>query len=76
MTVGGGGIDATVIDEWLRGDINAAGRRWRERNPERVLWFDTDNLHYRVDIDTPQDIEQFAARTNRKLCWPDPPGSP
>ncbi len=67
-------IDAIVMDEWLRGDINAAGRRWREKNPERVLWFDTDNVHYRVDIDTPQDIEQFAARTNRVLRWPEQNG--
>ena len=69
-------IDAKVMDEWLRGDINAAGRRWREKNPERVLWFDTDNVHYRVDIDTSQDIEQFAAQTHRVLRWPDPPDSP
>ena len=69
-------IRSALMNEWLRGDINAAGRRWREKNPERVLWFDTDNVHYRVDIDTSQDIEQFAAQTHRVLRWPDPPDSP
>ena len=66
-------IDAAVKDEWLQGDINAAGRHWRESNPERVHWFDTNNNNYRVDIDTPQDIERFAAKTSHSLRWPDQP---
>ena len=66
-------IDAAVKDEWLHGDINAAGRHWRKSNPERVHWFDTDNIHYRIDIDTPQDIERLAANTSHSLRWPDQP---
>lgn len=64
-------VDFALKDEWLRGDINMTGRSWRESNPERVHWFDTDNVHYRIDIDTPQDIERFAARSNHTLRWPE-----
>ena len=64
-------IDFALRDEWLHGEITVAGRHWRESNPERVHWFDTDNIHYRVDIDTPQDIERFAAQSNHSLRWPD-----
>ena len=38
-----------------------ACRKWRLAHPERVRWFDTDNRRYRVDIDTPEDLERFAA---------------
>jgi molybdenum cofactor cytidylyltransferase len=63
-------FEATLRDEWLAGDVNAACRRWREANPERVRWFDTDNSRYRVDIDTEQDLAQFTARTGHTLRWP------
>ena len=64
-------IDSAVRTEWLEGDIDLAGRRWRETNPERVHWFDTNNANYRVDIDTSEDIERFVAQTERRLRWPD-----
>ena len=37
-----------------------ACRRWRQAHPERVRWLDTDNRRYRIDIDTPEDLERFA----------------
>jgi molybdenum cofactor cytidylyltransferase len=63
-------FDIALRDEWLAGDANAACRRWRESNPERVRWFDTDNTRYRVDIDTPEDLLQFTERTGHTLRWP------
>ena len=39
-------------------------------HPERVHWFDTDNRRYRIDIDTPEDLERFAASTGHTLQWP------
>ena len=45
----------------------ASGAR---QHPERVRWFDTDNRRYRVDIDTPEDLERFAASTGHTLSWP------
>ena len=63
-------FDAALRDEWLRGDSNLMGRQWREAHPQRVQWFDSDNSHFRVDIDTAQDIKAFAQRTGRELRWP------
>ena len=63
-------FEAELREQWLAGDVDAACRRWRETHPERVLWFDTDNQRYRTDIDTPEDIEAFAATTGHRLVWP------
>jgi molybdenum cofactor cytidylyltransferase len=35
-----------------------------------VRWFETDNRRYRVDIDSPEDLERFAERTGHVLRWP------
>ncbi|WP_213958515.1 MULTISPECIES: NTP transferase domain-containing protein [unclassified Variovorax] len=66
-------FDAALRDEWLAGDANLACRKWRQAHPERVRWFDTDNRRYRIDIDTPEDIERFAAATGHRLTWPASP---
>lgn len=63
-------FEAELRDQWLAGDANAACRRWREANPERVCWLDTDNQRYRVDIDTPEDLARFTERTGHALRWP------
>jgi molybdenum cofactor cytidylyltransferase len=65
-------FEAALRDEWLAGDVDAACRRWRQDNPNRVRWLDTDNRRYRIDIDTPADIERFAASTGHTLSWPAP----
>jgi molybdenum cofactor cytidylyltransferase len=64
-------IDAALREEWLAGDVNATGQRWRNANPTRVHWFDTSNHHYAIDIDTPEDLVRFAARTGLALRWPE-----
>jgi len=66
-------FDAALRDEWLAGAADLACRRWRQEHPQRVRWFDTDNRRYRIDIDTPQDIERFAASTGHVLNWPAAP---
>jgi molybdenum cofactor cytidylyltransferase len=63
-------FDAALRERWLAGDADLACRRWREQHPEDVRWFDTDNTRYRVDVDTPDDLETFAARTGHRLIWP------
>jgi molybdenum cofactor cytidylyltransferase len=65
-------FEAALRDEWLAGDVDAACRRWRQDNPNRVRWLDTDNRRYRIDIDTPADIERFADSTGHTLSWPAP----
>ncbi len=63
-------FDAALRDEWLAGTADLACRKWRETHPERVLWFDSDNRRYRIDIDTPEDLERFTASTGHTLTWP------
>jgi molybdenum cofactor cytidylyltransferase len=63
-------FEAALREDWLAGDANAACRRWREANPERVHWFDTENTRFRVDIDTPEDLLRFTERTGHALRWP------
>jgi len=63
-------FDAALRDEWLAGAADLACRRWREANPNRVRWLDTDNRRYHLDIDTPEDLERFAASTGHELKWP------
>jgi molybdenum cofactor cytidylyltransferase len=63
-------FDAALREEWLAGDANLACRQWRKTHPERVRWLDTDNARYRIDIDTPEDLERFAASTGHALTWP------
>ncbi|MDM0035583.1 nucleotidyltransferase family protein [Variovorax sp. J22P271] len=66
-------FEAALRDHWLAGDVNGACRRWREANPERVCWLDTDNQRFRVDIDTPEDLVRFTERTGHILRWPAAP---
>ena len=63
-------FDAALRDEWLAGESDAACRMWRAAHPERVRWFDTDNQHYTLDIDTAADVARFSARTGHTLQWP------
>lgn len=63
-------FDAALREQWLAGEADAACRQWRLAHPERVHWFDTDNRRYRLDIDTPQDLERFTAATGHVLSWP------
>jgi molybdenum cofactor cytidylyltransferase len=63
-------FDAALREAWLAGDVNAACRRWRDSHPEQVAWFDTDTTRFRVDIDTPEDLQRFTERTGHTLRWP------
>jgi molybdenum cofactor cytidylyltransferase len=68
-------FDAALRQQWLDGAANLACRQWRQANPGRVHWFDTDNRRYKLDIDTPEDLERFAASTGHVLSWRDSPAS-
>jgi molybdenum cofactor cytidylyltransferase len=63
-------FDAALRDEWLAGAADLECRRWRLAHPEQIRWLETDNGRYRIDIDTPEDIERFAATTGHALSWP------
>lgn len=61
---------AALREQWLSGAADLTCRKWRQAHPGRVHWFDTDNRRYRLDIDTPEDIERFTASTGHVLHWP------
>lgn len=63
-------FDAALREAWLDGGANLACRQWRQANPERVHWLDTDNRRYKLDIDTPEDLQRFEASTGHVLRWP------
>ncbi len=63
-------FDATLRDAWLAGGADLACRKWRSQHPDQVRWFDTDNRRYAMDVDTPEDLERFAAETGHRLVWP------
>ena len=59
-----------VRDAILTYDNTFGCKQWQIANPERVYRWQTTNGHYRIDIDTLDDIEIFAARTGLQLRWP------
>jgi len=61
---------AEVRDQILAGDANIGCRQWRNAHPEAVSHFDTDNRRFTLDVDTPEDIEDFERRTGHALRWP------
>ena len=56
-------LSARVRDQILAGDAQMSGKQWRAAHPEAVAWFVTDNRHFKVDVDTPEDIANFERDT-------------
>jgi CTP:molybdopterin cytidylyltransferase MocA len=63
-------FEATVRDEVLAGDGGSGVRQWLDAHPGRVARFATDNVHYREDVDAPEDIERIGRQHGCALCWP------
>jgi molybdenum cofactor cytidylyltransferase len=65
-----------VVFAWqARNDIladekNLGCRRYIDTHPELVCVFDTDNDHFVVDVDTPEDIEKVRKRLGLPLTIP------
>lgn len=64
-------LDASVGPEILRGDATYGARQWLDEHPDEVAWFDSDNLHYVVDVDFPEDLERIAQRHGCAMRWPE-----
>ena len=62
---------APVRDAILAGGPDFGCRQWQAGHPEAVMAFATDNPHYRLDIDTPEDLARFTRETGRALRWPE-----
>jgi molybdenum cofactor cytidylyltransferase len=63
-------FSAEVQQQILAGDASVGCRQWRAANPLAVSFFATDNLRYRVDVDTLDDIARFERETGHALRWP------
>lgn len=63
-------FSADVREQILAGDANVGCRQWRGAHPEAAAPFVTDNRRYKVDIDTPEDLERFERDTGHALRWP------
>jgi len=64
-------FDAALRDQWLAGDTEMTCRNWRLKYPDTVFWFEPDNDHFFLDIDSEQDINNFFATQARPLIWPE-----
>jgi CTP:molybdopterin cytidylyltransferase MocA len=63
-------LEPGVCREILRADADYGARHWMQSNPAQVRWFDCDNLHFRVDVDAPGDLERIAVLHGCSLRWP------
>lgn len=64
-----------MFSDAVRQDLLAAsgesgGRQWQQAHPSKVHRWATPNGHYRIDLDSPEDIRAFTLRTGRELLWP------
>ncbi len=48
------------------------GKEWRQLNPQQVHQWATPNPHYKVDMDTPQDIAALKTKYGVALTWDTP----
>jgi CTP:molybdopterin cytidylyltransferase MocA len=59
-----------VREQILLGSANVGCRQWQAANAQAVSPFVTDNRRYRVDVDTPEDLDAFTRDTGHVLRWP------
>jgi molybdenum cofactor cytidylyltransferase len=48
------------------------GKEWRQLNPQQVHQWPTSNPHYKVDMDTPEDIAALQTNYGVALTWDAP----
>ena len=63
-------MEASIARAILSGEVSYGCRHWIADHPDRISWFDTGNRHYVVDLDTPDDLEQFRDNFGHILSWP------
>lgn len=66
---------AAVRKQILADAPHVGCRQWQAAHADAVLAWRSDNRHYTLDIDTPDDLARFAHDTGRSLCWPVAPAS-
>lgn len=73
--VDGARANPAIFSAAVRGQILAGGpdvgcRQWQGAHPQAVQAWASDNRRYRVDIDTPEDLERVERETGQLLRWP------
>ena len=59
-----------VRQDLLQATGEWGGRQWQQAHAHRVYRWATANPHYRIDLDSPEDLQAFTLRTGRALQWP------
>jgi len=59
-----GGVMQAILHNPLSG-----GKEWRQQNPDQALAWPSPNVHYCVDMDTPEDIAKLAQEHGIDLTW-------
>jgi len=52
-------MSRTVVDDLLTSKPELSGKAWRERHPQRVHRWVSNNIAYCTDLDTPADIQRL-----------------
>lgn len=63
-------FSTAVREQILAGEAHVGCRQWQADNAAAVHAWENDNRRYRVDIDTPEDLQAFEASTGHVLRWP------
>jgi molybdenum cofactor cytidylyltransferase len=61
-----------VRQDLLQATGEWGGRQWQKAHANQVYRWATANQHYRIDLDSPEDLQAFTLRTGRALQWPAP----
>ncbi|MDP3522325.1 MAG: nucleotidyltransferase family protein [Hydrogenophaga sp.] len=59
-----------VARAMVAGGPDMGGQQWQAAHPAQVLRWATPNSHYRVDVDSMDDVAALAAQTGVFLRWP------
>jgi CTP:molybdopterin cytidylyltransferase MocA len=60
-----------VRQDLLQAKGEWGGRQWQQAHVHQVYRWSTANPHYRIDLDSPEDLQAFTLRTGRALHGPD-----
>ena len=63
-------FSADVRTQILQDDAQVGCRQWQAAHSDQVYRWPSSNQRYRIDVDSPQDIEALAQRTGHRLLWP------
>lgn len=63
-------FSSMVRDQILATEAHTGCRHWQAAHPEAVHRWNTPNQHYRIDVDSPADLDAFTRNTGFQLVWP------